>query len=145
MLRLVELTEQQTREAQKVTGAPLVWDSRETLDQAFAFSEPVQCLGRIAEVRQDPSRAADRAGKREGYVTRPERCAGAFEQRGRLCPFALFAVENAPRVVGVANGRRVVRRFVEIDRLGLVLRRLDKSAEVGEALEEIGAIPSRQP
>src|SRR5262245_18204129 len=96
----------------------------------------------MAEVRQDPSRGAHRKGKEEDYVTRPQRCAGAFEEGGRLSPFALFAVESARGVVGEANGRRVVRRFVEIDRLGLVLRRLDEPAERGEAQEEKSAIPS---
>src|SRR5262245_33427093 len=41
-------------------------------------------------------------------------------------------------------GRCVVRRFVEIDRLGLVLRRLHESAELGEAKEEKSAMPNRK-
>src|SRR5262245_25961657 len=98
----------------------------------------------MAEVRQDPSRGAHRKGKEEHDITRPERCVGAFEEGGRLSPFALFAVESARGVVGEANGRRVVRRFVEIDRLGLVLRGLDESAERGEAKDKKSAMPSRR-
>src|SRR5262245_12978716 len=86
-----------------------------------------------------------RSSQEEGHVTRPERCAGAFEEGGRLSPFALCGVESARGVVGEANGRRVVRRFVEIDRLGLVLPRLDESAERGEAKDKKSAMPSRRP
>src|SRR5262249_43344028 len=98
----------------------------------------------MAEVRQDPSRGAHRRGKEEDYVTRPERCAGAFEEGGRLFPLALWGGESARRKVGVANGRCVVRRFVEIDRLRLVLRRLHESAELGEAKEENSAMPNHK-
>src|SRR5215831_21125982 len=103
------------------------------LAELLAFTNTVQSLGHIAELRQGPGGESDGEGKLEEDVPRPNHRDPVLDEWACLHPVALEEMERARGPVGHSDRERTMRLLREPDRLGSILHRLGESAELGEA------------
>ena len=132
-LRLVALADQQTGARERVIKPGKIREQsvrRETLEEGLAFPQPVQCLTRLAALRQRPGGRGDSPGEVEEKGPGPGHGDPALNPEECLTPIALEDMKHARREQSHADGKGMPGRFGDFDRLGFVFGCFGKSSEL---------------